>query len=565
MKSNHAWDFLRRFLCLAVMLAMLVGLTACGESEAEGQGSGDSSTTQSTQSTQSTSTTSVPDPLEDPVLDLVYELTQADVDEFYRLLDECEALSIAGEDIDAVDTATAALEESYDFLDAQYTIAMIFHYSHTEDEALEKQYLDCVEICTQANDAYLQMVKRVYLSDTPIKDYLFEDWTEEDIADLMAYDEQISQLQQRNAEIGVEYRAADDDAEKITLYIEFVQNNNTIAQFYGYENYYTYAYHKAYDRDYDPAAVSQLREYAQTYLGEDVYYSALVNFYYSYYEDLSRSGQKKLESFLYDDYNTLGTDYLQLYLDSLSGSMRESISAMLAVDSFFTHAEDAKEGAFTTTIGDRSYCYFGPGYASTMTVLHEGGHYYASCFADLAELPLDLAEVHSQGNEWLFVSFLEAHMSEDQYRALVDYKLYENVAMILMCLMVDEFEQVVYTTDLTGFTAADFDAIMDEVALQYFPDGDVADMLSDMNAYWRLVVVDQPVYYISYAVSAIGAIGLYTMAEDDYDAALRAYQALCEAPVLEEGFLGNLQSAGLTSPFDEQFYEDLREIIESRS
>ena len=136
--------------------------------------------------------------------------------------------------------------------------------------------------------------------------------------------------------------------------------------------------------------------------------------------------------------------------------------------------------------------------------------------------------------------------------------------MTLICLMVDEFEQIVYSTDLTGFTAKDFDAIMNQVSLQYFPDGDVNEMLADVNNYWRMVVVDQPVYYISYAVSAVAAVSLYTVSEDDYDGAMAAYQQLCEEPLEDEGFLGNILSAGLLSPFDETFYIQLSELIENR-
>lgn len=570
MNNMNFVSFFRRILCMITVLALLLCITACTEKTSESIENPASSTQNSLApstegSTQPAPTVPTqPSEPEKPREELIYELTEADVDAFYDLLEDCETLALAGDDVDAIEMATAALDESYELLEAQCSIAMILHYSHMSDEALETQYLDSVEICTQAHDAYMQMVKRVYLSDTPAKDVLFEGWTEQDFADLMAYNQQIAQLQQRNAEIGVAYRTTEDDDLKITLYIEFIQNNNTIAQTYGYDNYYTYAYESVYDRDYDADSVDQLRQYAKLYLG-DLYDTSLTNFYYSFYENLNNRNRKALESFLFDDYDTLNTNYVQLYLDSLAGTMGAHIDTMLKYDSLFTDAYDAQEGAFTTAIGQRSFCYFGPGYASVMTVIHEGGHYYASRYADLNSIPLDLAEVHSQGNEWLFTSFLKDHMQSGPYQALVNYKLYENVATILICLMVDEFEQIVYTTDLNGFGAEDFDAIMNHVALQYFPDGDVSDMLTDMNSYWRMVVVDQPVYYISYAVSAIASISLYTAAERDYDHAMAAYQKLCQEPLLEAGFLGNITAAGLLSPFDETFYQQLQAIIEGRS
>lgn len=580
----------QRLTSVVLMLALLLSLAACGGTSADSgstasiPGSTSStadpqpttpSTTEPTRPTLpggTTAPTAPTDPTEPSPTDppkpeepkLVYTLTQEEVDAFYTMLSECRQLSLEGLDLDAIDASVLAVEEQYEYLNAQCTTAMILHYCHTDDAALEKQYLDCVDICTEANDAYLQMIREVYLSDTPAKDSLFEGWTQDDFDSLMAYDEQIVQLQQRNAEIGVEYRASDNDDRKIELYIEFVGNNNTIARFYGYDNYYTYAYERVYGRDYGQEEMELLRECAKTYLYE-AYYSALLNFYDSFYDRLFYEDQLAVSDFLFEDYNTLSKDYVSLYVESLPQEMADALSGMLSDHSIFANDADSNPGAFTTMIGERSFCYFGPGYAGSTTIVHEGGHYFASLYADINAIPLDLAETHSQGNEWLFIQFVKEEMPQNQYKALVDYMLMEDISTILMCLMVDEFEKIVYSTDLTGYTAADLDAIMDSVSVQYFPDGDVSAMLADMNNYWRLVVVDQPVYYISYAVSAIAAMSLYTVAVDDYDSALASYLKLCQEPMEEDGFLGNISAAGLYTPFDEEFFKQLQLLIASRT
>lgn len=574
---------LQRLICAVLVVAMALTFVACGERPATEptetqkvqQTTSPSSKPDTQPSAAPTQDTTVPsqpespdttDPSDPPQPELTneleYTLTQEDVDEYYRLLEECEALSMAGEDMDAIDASVLALEDQYMYLDAQCSIATIFHYSHTSDDALEQQYLDTVDICTAAHDAYIQMVRRVYLSDSPAKESLFEDWTEAEIKSLLSYDEQIALLQQRNAEIGVEYRATYDDARKIELYIEFVQNNNQIAQFYDYDNYYTYAFEMVYERDYSIEELADLRHYAKTYLKESFDIS-LQNFIKTY-NSLNTRKQITVEEFLYDPYNSLNRDYVGMYIEAAPENLAQALNAMLDHDSLFTDADDAMPGAFTTMIGERSYCYFGPDYWSSTTVVHEGGHYYASLYSDLNSIPLDLAEVHSQANEWLLTSFLNGKMDSLVYGAVVDYRLYEVAAMSIMCLMVDEFEEKVYSADLTGFTAADFDAIMDDIAMQYFPNADVEMMLADMNAYWRMVVVDQPVYYISYAVSGIAAVSLFTVAEKNYDDAMACYQKLCEEPVLESGFLGNIRDAGLATPFDEQFYLDFKALISSR-
>lgn len=593
-EKRNGKNFLRSLLCLVVMLAMLLSMVACGAdpvntsapTSVPTQGTTQPSTTaQPTQPTTAPTTppttapTTVPttapteptqptEPVQtvEPIVPepgantLEYTLTQADVDEFYRLLSECESLSLVGEDLEAIDAATVALDESYEHMNAQCSIAAILHYSHTGNEELEQQYLDCVEICTDANDAYLQMARRVYQSDTPAKDQLFEGWTEKDIAHLMAYTEQVAQLQQRNAEIEVEYEATGSDSKKIELYLELVQNNNQIAQIYGYDNYYTYAYAEVYDRDYDPEQLELMRQYVKEYLAP-AFGMAYMKFYRSFYMDAKPADQLAIQSFLFEDYNAIGKSYVESYLQIAPENLRDAITDMIRHNSVFTNAGDAMEGAFTTTIGDRSYCYFGPGYASCSTVIHEGGHYYASLYTDLGSIPLDLAETHSQGNEWLFMTYLKDVMPEKHYKAVRDYTIYNNLWIILVSLMVDEFEQQVYTSDVSTLNARKLDGMMDKIALQYFPAGNVEDSLTDMNYYWRQVVVSQPVYYISYGVSAVAAMGLYPVALEDFDAAMAIYQKLCEEPLEGASFLDNLQSVGLPGPFDESFYKDLMKII----
>ena len=580
MKKNIT---LRGLLCLLLAMALLMGMVACGSDPApttqpSQNMQASQPTTQATQpTTQATQPTTAfnppttvlpttaaptepPKPTPEP---LVYTLIQEDVDLYYSLLENCETLSIEGLDMEAIEAASEALDAQYEYLNEQYSIANILYYCDSYSTELKQQYLDTVDICTAANDAYIQMARRVYLSDSPAKDMLFEGWTEEDIAMLLAYDEQIAQLRARNEEITVEYNSARKDDLKMQLYIEFVQNNNEIAQFYGYSNYYEYAYDMAYDRDYGMEDLVLIRQYAKEYLAP-VFDTALRNFYNSFY-GLPQADQTTVSDFLYKDYNKVRKDYVGLYLEALPEEMADTFEYMITMDSTFTSSKRAKAGAFTTMVGDRSYCYFGPGYGNSLTVVHEAGHYYASRHTALNSIPLDLAEVHSQGNEWLFVAFLDGQMTSTHYKALIDYRLYSDLAMIMICLMVDEFEQMVYTRDLTGYTPADFNALMESVATQYFDMKYINDNLTDIQNYWRMVVVDQPAYYISYAVSSIAAIDLYTLARKDFNGAVAVYQKLCEEVDVENGFLGNLNNAGLAGPFDEEFYQEIVQIISDRA
>lgn len=561
--------FLRSLMCGILALCLMLSLTACWNPAATTDPAHpDTSTPDTTPTPPDVDPTGPTDPTAptNPVIvreELKYTLTQDDVDEFYLLLEQCENLALAGQDMDAIDASTVELDEVFEYLNTQCTIAMILHYCDTSDQALSRQYLDCFEICMQASDAYIQMARQVYLSDSPAKQMLFEDWTEQDIAMLMAYDEEIALLRQRNEEITLEYYENSGDDTIIPLYIEFVQNNNKIAQYYGYDNYYDYSYELVYDRDYQPEELRQMRQYAKNYVSP-VFRQAYLN-YYNAASYLNQTDWDGLNNFLKADYDSAGKNYVELYIQKLPDSMADALNQMLNYDSLFATDKLAKASAFTTMIGDRSFCYFGPGYASSSTVIHEGGHYYASLYTNLDAVPLDLAEVHSQGNEWLFIHTMKEHMGSAQHDALVDFRVYNDLATIMICLMVDEFESRVYTTDITEFTEEDFDALMEDVATQYFSMSYITNYIADINWYWRMVVVDQPVYYISYAVSAIAALDLYTMAVEDYDAAVAAYQTLCENLDEEQGFLGNLNAAGLAGPFQEVFYQRLVRLVEDHA
>jgi len=497
--------------------------------------------------------------------ELVYELTDDDVAAYYELLAVTEELVIKGEDEDAVMEAVEDLDDSFSYLQSQLSVATVLHYCDLEDTDASDLYLSCTEIVTEANDEYIKMCRRVYESDSPAKDVFFEEWTELDMKLLMAYSDEVMTLIQRNSEIEVEYQKLQDESNMYTamvpLYIEMVQNNNRIAQLYGYDNYYEYAYEVEYMRDYDPEQIKVMRTYVAEYIPdalEDVTERFLSNM-----EDLGVKEYEMLSYLLFEPYEEGAEDYITGYLKTLPEQARNDMLDMFHGNIMLMEdADDAMEGAFTTTIGtDRQVCFFGPGYNNAMTLVHEVGHYYGGCHQYLDDLPLDLAETHSQGNEWLFMQYLKSELSDDAYQALVDYRFINDLSMITICVIIDEFEQQVYThPNVASLTSNDLDKIMEDVCVKYGGIDYLSTNYADIQEYWRMVVVEQPVYYISYAVSSVASMDLYSVAKNDYDAAIDIYQDLIENADLEDGFLGNITAAGLSSPFDEKFYQGISEL-----
>ena len=553
---------LAAILAAAVLVAgIFLGGFLSGDNDADAEPSVSSSVPSSSQPTSQPALEKV-DLVISPA-ELTFEMTDADVTKFYGLLDQCKNAALGNQDPDSVMEISDALDDHYEYMDSQLSIATVLYYCDLSDEDASQRYLDCTEQVTQANNDYLEMAKELYRADFPAKERFFEEWTEQDLAMLTAYTPEIMQLRQRNSEITVAYQDLQNDSQMYTkmvpLYIEMVQNNNRIAQIFGYDNYYEYAYELVYDRDYGPDQVTAMRALVGTYLPQAI--DDVMDDLIAEIEDLNSYQQLKLSAFLTNSFEDTYIDEIEGYLTTLPQQTRDAMLDMFNGNILLLNDTDnAQEGAFTTSVGqDRYICFFGPGYSSPMTAIHEVGHYYGCKYTDLSALPLDLAETQSQGNEWLFMSYLENEMNKSLYNVTVDYKLYENLCTILISTIVDEFEEQVYThPDIAGLTSDKLDAIMADVCKNYGGIDFIGSVAADIQQYWRLVVIEQPVYYISYGVSAISAINIFTIADEDYQEAVDIYCSLIEDVDLEEGFLGNIQDAGLDGPFDDEVYLKLQ-------
>lgn len=523
-------------------------------------------TTQETQtSTETTEATETTKPSEDlPSAEelLVYTLTQEELDKYYADLESCKTMALEGTDREGLEALSDSLDEQYENIQKQQTIAFVNYSRDQTDEEATELHLDATDKLSKAYDAMMLMLREVNASDSPIKDVLFEDWTEEDLKMLSAYTSEIAQLEKENEELVVEYQALSQEelAEGIIpLYQKLIANNNRIAQIYGYDNYYTYGYDVVYARDYTTDTVQQARDFAIEYLVPAV--PAILQQFALGFQSLTQAEQQVVAAFMEGSYQDTDKDYVNLYIDSLPEDLQEVMNHLWQYDrAIFADKDGAKEGAFTVNIGEDAICYFGPGYDGTLTLVHEMGHYASTLNLDLDECPMDLAELHSQGNEWLFMNELREELNPNVYAVIRDYKMYMDMCTILVSFMVDDFEERIYTTDVSGYTREDFDAVADAVCQAYGGADFVNNYLTDFQSYWRLVVMESPVYYVSYAMSDVAALNLYTIASQDTEKAYEIYGHLLKDVDLDLGFQENLKKVGLSGPFDSTVYEAIAKM-----
>ncbi len=496
--------------------------------------------------------------------DLAYTLTQADIEKFNRQLEYCEKQFLKQAGVEEQQLAALDdLEAQYEHLLTQEQIAYLYFCMNEKDTAASENYLFASSACSDAYNGYMAMCRRIDAADTDGRELFFTDWTEEELADMRSYSEESNALQKANSELLVTYRELSDAAFEVGAaehYVQLLQNNDRLAALSGYDSYWDYAYEKIYFRDYGAGELAAMRGYIKTYLLPMLERTA--HQLQMKAQTLDRSQSRLLEQLLYTDYDLTELGLVEAYTESYSPEVSAILGEILDADNaIYTDSANAYEGAFTAYLYEleRPICYFGPGYQNSFTVIHEMGHYYSMAFNRSADQPLDLAEVQSQGNEWLFLSFISEKVDREVAEVLLLNQLYNSLSTVICAAIIDEFEQSCYSTLPTA--SAQLDGIMEDVLDGYGGEEWVNDYIGDMKLYWRYVVIESPVYYISYAVSMLAAMQLYGRAESSYAEAQTVYLKLQAAETAENGFLRALLSVGLRTPMQEALYTELSALL----
>lgn len=491
----------------------------------------------------------------------MYTLTDEYFETALAKLAEFEELAIIGEDSEAVDAIYEEFEDMFFHIETQVNIATLIYYYNTTVEETNAAYLNATEKYGDMYNAYVESCKKVY-ENSPIRDELFADWTEEDIAELFAYSSEIQDLNQRNEELLVELNdllEADFYDRSAEIYAEIVTNNNRIAELNGYDNYYDYASTEIYGRDYTREDIAQFSDSVWKTFFKNM--NTLSNGWMEAYYGLSNVKARKVLSFIESPFDRQTKNYLQSYIDSYEGSMHEGLSHMFENKNvLFADSRNSHQSAFQLYLTEleKPFCLFGSNGQSTSTIAHEMGHYYAALYnPDVSSY--DLAETQSQSNELLLLKFLEGEFSADIYEVIKGYTMYNFAVQSVVCVIIDEFERAVYDLEsVEGYTSEDFDAIMAEVCMKYGGVEMLSQNVVDMNQYWRQVATNSPVYYISYAVSMVASLSLYATAEEDEAAAREIYRILIEETEENETFMSAVERSGLDNPF---LYETFTKIM----
>ncbi|MBE6589172.1 MAG: hypothetical protein E7643_03250 [Ruminococcaceae bacterium] len=492
-----------------------------------------------------------------------YTLIERDLSDFCTLLTEFKDAALEGRDVEAVLSAYNDMYAMYEYIETQANVAYINYFSDQTNVSYRENYSTSNGIYSEAYSKLRSSIAQIAASDSPIKEELFAGWTADELEELQTDDSGVAELQNANNALLMEYFALNSEAagwgDSVNLiYEQLVENFNAIAKIKGYGDYYEYASLEKYSRDYSKGERDAFRAYVKEYI-VPLYVDSAKRF-----RELSLTALQSmtLNSLISDEYTVSdpNASYIEGYYESFESPLKEKMEAMLEKNGMLIgESEGAYDGAFTMYLPlyEEPVVYFGPGYTDLLTVIHENGHYAAYYGIGSEGLPgLDLCETHSQGNEWLFMSYMEAELDPAVYEAFMLSRLLDGLQGIIVSTLVDECEETIYTAE-TPYTAAQYDALIAEINETY---GSLftADTI---QRYFKNVALNTPVYYISYATSEMASIALYIEAEENFDTALAAFSALVDNANSDDTFLAALADAGLPSPFEEATFTELTDAI----
>ncbi len=545
---------MKRLLSLILALVLILTcLAACNTSSGGDSGSNNDSSKESN----STGTSSNGNNQNDPVDYFKCIYTQADYDEYIANLGKLKSAVINDESRDEIKRLYDLTEDQASFLTTQCGIANTVYYAEMTDEANAK-YDEMDGYNTNAAAEYFKAYREMYNATSSNKDIVFADWTETEIRSLsnLDIDEYVRTNNAMN-DILLEYMELDSDsfgwADKVNeLYFDHVKEATAHAKAWGYDNYYDYMTENVYVRDYSAADRDRFRQYVKEYVIP--LYAATVNAAYSIKP--SATDYNDLTALTMKSHKDLKEDYLNGFINTFSGSIKEKMLSVFQNNRILYGDENSTEAAFTMRLDyyDDSICFFAEGYYQSLpTFVHELGHYVSFFNYSSSGNAYDLLETHSQGTEWLLLYYLDGKLSESLYDLYFISNAADLFQLVITATIIDEFEETVYKA-ATPYTADEYDDLLKSICNEYNPN--VYDSFN-MAEYIKHVSIQNPVYYLSYATSAISAVDFYVIANTEgYAAATEIYRRLQEGED-KKGFVYNLEKAGLSNPFKESTYTNL--------
>lgn len=457
--------------------------------------------------------------------DMEYEHYQEE--RFNNLIAPIYRLAEQGGSSAEFDKADTALIDEINYVHTLLTLAKLKHSANPGDTTATAEYLYAYDLYQRLYTEYWQAM--LTLSASQHKALIDERYGKDWLAEFVVYEdyeEDESNLFYQESILVSEYDSLmaqeKPDADAVAdVFLQLVELRNTIAKRYGYDCYADYAYAKIYYRNYDPQDAEMIWHDAKEYF---------VPLMREYAGD-AETAAALLQSDVAFDCNS----------DAILGAMGRilpNFSEELGTAFSFLLENGLYNIAFDTHKADEGYTVYLHHYEEPFIfnrpygdfrdfseTIHEFGHWcnYYFCGSDLlfSRRDHDLAELQSQGLELLFARYYD-EIYREHADAARNYVLMDKVRSVIDGAMYDEFLQRVY--EESDPTKARVNEIFAELCEAYgykqYEGCETEWMSIDHN-------FEDPFYYISYSVSALSALELYSLSLSDWDTAVDKYMKIC--------------------------------------
>lgn len=474
------------------------------------------------------------------------QYTRPDMVKMETALNDCCDLSVDTTDKDALMEKVWAFYNLYNTFYTQYNLASIYYFRDMTDGDWEEEYSFCLQ---NAGSAEAMLEELFYaLADCPLKDALEEDpafgegffdaYTGDALWDetFLALMEQEAVLEERYYELrtqaqGVEYYSEEYftqyGAKMSQVFVELIALRQDIAEYAGYEDYPSFAYDFYHYRDYTP-------QQAEGYLLE------ICEELVPLYRQVESQGVG-IPEYIPREADILA--YVETCSKAMGGTVNQAFQVMKEKGLYdIAYSNKKYQGSFEVYLTDyyAPFVFVNPSGSvrDKLTLTHEFGHFCNDYASYGSATGVDVAEVFSQGLEYLSLCYGEPDGNMAELKMVDGLRIYVEQAAYAL------FEHQVYDLEGEELTAENVYALYDEIGSTFGFDiwgWDSRDFVMIGHFY------TDPMYIISYVVSNDAALQLYQMEQEEAGAGLALYEK--ELATEQTYFLEFLAEAGLESPF----------------
>lgn len=504
-----------------------------------------------------------------PSISFECDFTNEHVTLIMSLIDEFKKAGLNG-DIELYDIAYNEFKYYLDYVLAQETIHQAIYYANPSEETVSAY--DFVYNAYYDIDAYKKEVMKELYDSSPIKDHIFKNYSQTELDELEQDNTRISQINKEINDLRTKFELLDSSSptwqnDVDELYVETVLLYHELALLKGYDNYYDYASNEVYKRYFSEEDRSNLRKYVQEYIIPT--HDKMTEYLDYFYSQISIEEYDKYKIYdmgtltAYPELNEVINSYVKSYENT---DLYKNMNAIFKNNAIIFATNPKSLGTAHATwnpIYQQSFVYVSQRYNDMYTLIHEAGHAASFYHYNFYNLCYDIAEIHSQANEWLLTSFLKDNLSEIAFNTLLCSKGRSALSSIISSTFVDEFEETVYkkVAENGTFTVSDLHNIIQEVGEKYLTKSNGFGF-ANIEFYVRNVTITSPVYYLSYATSQIASLTYFNIAQEEgLEKSQEKYVDLLVNVDSTLSFKNLIKELGLFDPFKEETFKQIEDMF----